>query len=168
MATLTKFRLTIMFVIVGLVISGVTAFPLLWELNILASIANDGSENLDPASYTGIAHWILKVREGLDVTYGKYPFIGYGTDWLAFGHIIIALFFILPYREPVRYGGVLKIGVVSCVLVIPIALICGPIRGIPFYWQLIDSAFGVVCVFPLLYAIKLTRKMEEVTLAASQ
>jgi len=162
MATLTKFRLTIVFVIIGLVISGVTAFPLLWELNILASLFTGGAENLDPASYSGITHWILKVREGLEVTYAAYPFIAYGTDWLAFGYIVIALFFILPYRDPVRYRGVLTIGVIACLLVVPLALICGPIRGIPFYWQLIDSSFGIVCVFPLLYAIKLTRRMEAV------
>jgi len=38
----------------------------------------------------------------------------------------------------------------ACVGVIPLALICGPLRGIPFYWQLIDCSFGVVGFIPLL------------------
>jgi hypothetical protein len=28
-------------------------------------------------------------------------------------------------------------------------LIFGPIRGIPFYWQIIDCSFGVVGIVPL-------------------
>lgn len=160
MPAIKKFRLTIAFVIFGLIVSGLTAFPLLHEMNLLSSILTGGAGNLKPEDYTGLTHWILKVREGLEVTYESFPFIAYGTDWLAFAHIIIALFFVLPYREPARYRGILHVGVIACILVIPLALICGPIRGIPFYWQLIDCAFGVVCIFPLLYAIKLSRGIE--------
>jgi hypothetical protein len=35
------------------------------------------------------------------------------------------------------------------VLVIPMALIFGPIRQIPFFWQLIDCSFGVFGFIPL-------------------
>ena len=35
-------------------------------------------------------------------------------------------------------------GIAACLAVIPLALICGPIRGIPFYWRLIDCSFGVI------------------------
>ncbi|HZF87838.1 hypothetical protein [Streptomyces sp.] len=31
----------------------------------------------------------------------------------------------------------------------PLALICGPLRGIPFWWSLIDMSFGVFGVIPL-------------------
>ena len=157
---ITRFRLAIALVIFGLIVSGATAFPLLSELNVLASLVTGGSSDLQPDHYSGFAHWILKVREGLEVTYREYPFIGYGTDWLGFGHIVIALFFILPYRNPVRYRGVLHVGVVACVLVVPLAMICGEIRGIPFYWRLIDSSFGLLCIVPLLYAIRLSRQIE--------
>ena len=156
---LTRVRAMIALVIVGLVISGLTAFPLLHELNLLAGWVTGGSSDLDPDHYTGLAHWILKVREGLEVTYAQYPFIAYGTDWLAFGHLMIALFFVLPWMEPVQYRGVLYVGIVSCILVIPLALICGPIRGIPFYWRLIDCSFGVLCVVPLLYAVHLSKRL---------
>ena len=69
-------------------------------------------------------------------------------------------FFVLPYRDPVRYRGVLGVGMAACVLVVPLALICGPIRGIPFYWQLIDCSFGVFCIFPLWYALRLSKRIE--------
>lgn len=150
MTPLKQIRIAVGLVIFGLVISGVTAFPLLHELNLLAGFLGDGGDS-------GLAHWILKVREGLEVTYEKYPFIAYGTDWLAFGHLMIALFFILPWLDPVRYEGVLKVGIAASLLVIPLALICGPIRGIPVFWRLIDCSFGVLCLPPLLFALRKVR-----------
>lgn len=103
MTTLRQIRLSILIVIFGLVLSGVTAFPLLHEMNWLSNMI--AGESKDPASHEGVVKWILTVREGLDETYGKFPFIAYGTDWLAFAHLMIALFFILPWRDPVRYKG---------------------------------------------------------------
>lgn len=157
MSSLRQIRLAILIVITGLVISGVTAFPLLHEMNLLSAILAGGST--DPSQHTGLVHWILTVREGLDVTYQKYPFIAYGTDWLAFAHLMIALFFILPWKDPVRYEGVLWIGVVMSILVIPLAHICGPLRGIPFGWRMIDCSFGILCLPPLLFAIHRTRHL---------
>ena len=93
------------------------------------------------------------------MTYARYPFVAYGTDWLAFGHLMIMLFFVLPFREPARYEGVMWVGVWMSVLVFPLAFICGPIRGIPWYWQLVDCAFGLLCIPPLLYAIRETRRL---------
>jgi len=148
----TKARFWIVIVMIGLVISGVTAFPLLYELNLLAEFFATDQGGLDPSKYNGLAHWIMKVREGLDVTYATYPFVAYGTDWLAFGHLVIALFFILPFREPTRYAGVLTIGIWASLAVIPFALVCGPIRQIPFYWRLIDCSFGILCIPPLFIA----------------
>ncbi|MGJ8697686.1 MAG: hypothetical protein ACSHYF_15315 [Verrucomicrobiaceae bacterium] len=160
MKELTKIRLALVVVIFGLVISGVTAFPLLHELNFLSSLLTGGSADLNPAHYQGITHWILKVREGLDLTYAQYPFIAYGTDWLAFAHLMIALFFILPYRDPARYEGVLHVGIWMSLLVFPLALICGHIREIPLWWRLIDCSFGALCLPPLLYALKKTRTLK--------
>lgn len=151
MTPLRQIRAAIGIVIVGLVLSGVTAFPLLHEMNLLAAML--AGESRDPSVHVGLVKWILTVREGLELTYQKFPFIAYGTDWLAFAHLMIALFFILPWRDPVRYEGVLKMGVVMCLLVIPLAFICGPIRGIPLGWRLIDCSFGVLCLPPLWFAL---------------
>jgi hypothetical protein len=158
MTPLTQLRITTLIIISGLVLSGVTAFPLKWELNILANFFVQNGDYA-PASYSGLAHWIMKVREGLVITDRDYPFIAYGTDWLAFGHIIIALFFVPVYFDPARYRANLTVGMWACILVIPLALICGPIRGIPFYWQLIDCSFGFFCIFPMLYALRLVKRL---------
>ncbi|MGJ8644283.1 MAG: hypothetical protein ACSHX9_12815 [Luteolibacter sp.] len=160
MSPLRKIRILTAFVIVGLVISGVTAFPLLRELNLLANFFVDAEGSMEPAGYSGLAHWILLVRKGLEDTYAAYPFIAYGTDWLAFGHIVIALFFVPAYREPVRYQGVFRVGIWAALLIFPLAFICGEIRGIPIYWRLLDCLFGVVAMVPLFYILSLVRKIE--------
>ncbi|MGB3800883.1 MAG: hypothetical protein WA952_13795 [Lewinella sp.] len=159
MNPLRKIRICLILVMIGLFIAGVTAFPLLAEIDWLSQLLVAGG-SLDPAAHTGIVRWILTVREGLDNTYAAYPWIAYGTDWLAFGHLMIMLFFILPYREPVRYEGVLWIGIWSSLLVFPLAFICGALRGIPWYWQLIDCSFGVICIVPLWVAIRQVRKLK--------
>jgi len=154
---LRTIRLWLSLFIVGLIVSGITAFPLLWELKLLAK----WTSALDPELSTGWAKWIVRVHDGLERTYARDPFIAYGTDWLAFGHIIIALFFVAPWIDPKQNIAVLRVGVAACLLVIPTALICGAIREIPLGWRLIDCAFGVFGILPLLYVIKLTKRWQE-------
>jgi hypothetical protein len=157
-APLTRCRWAIGIFIVGLVLSGVTAFPLAAEMEWLGALVSPGGA-LQAMTPPGLQRWILTVRDGLADTYQRYPWIGYGTDWLAFGHIVIALFFVEPWRDPVRNAWVLRVGIVACVLVVPLALLAGPVRGIPFYWRLIDCSFGVIGVLPLLYALRCVRQM---------
>jgi hypothetical protein len=135
-----------------LVVSGVTAFPLATELKWLAQLISPGGA-LHSFTPAGVQQWILHVHQGLAETYARYPWIGYGTDWLAFGHIIIALFFVGAWMDPVRNAWVLRIGLMACALVIPLAAIAGEVRGIPLYWRLIDCSFGVFGAVPLLYAL---------------
>ena len=157
---LKRIRFLLGFFIVALVASGVTAFPLLRELDLLASLPGVGDAS-SPDGHAGLALWILRVREGLRVTYSHYPFIAYGTDWLAFAHIVIALFFIAPFVDPVRNVAAIRAGLAACVLVLPLALICGAVRGIPFYWRLIDCSFGVLGFVPLWHCLKLVRRLEK-------
>ena len=154
-----RFRAVMIIFIVGLILSGVTAFPLLFELKILTKML--GVESATSADgHTGLAYWILTVRHGLGDTYAHYPWIAYGTDWLAFGHIIIAMFFIAPLINPLSGRAVIYTGIAACIGVFSLALICGPIRGIPFYWQLIDCSFGAFGILPLLYCLRLIRQIE--------
>tara|TARA_B110000037_G_scaffold173826_1_gene197842 strand:+ start:18875 stop:19507 length:633 start_codon:yes stop_codon:yes gene_type:complete len=155
MTPLRQIRLAILIVIFGLVLSGVTAFPLLHELNFLSKILAGAAT--DPSAHTGFVQWILRVREGLEETYKHYPFIAYGTDWLAFAHLMIAAFFVLPWRDPVRYAGVLWVGIFCSLMIFPLAFICGPIRGIPLWWSVIDCSFGVFCILPLWFALRKIR-----------
>jgi len=49
----------------------------------------------------------------------------------------------------VRNKWVITFGLIACAGVIPLALIAGQVRGIPFAWRLIDCSFGVVGGIPL-------------------
>jgi hypothetical protein len=144
---LVRIRALILFFMVGLILSGLSAVPLQLEVDILKSWFGSGSwaGHLSPA----LSLWMDQVFEGVKNGYGQYPFLAYGTDWLAFGHISIALAFIGPLREPVKNLWVIEFGMIVCLLVIPWTLIFGPLRGIPFFWMLTDMSFGVVGIIPL-------------------
>ena len=156
---LRRYRIVLGIFIVGLVLSGVTAFPLLYEVEMLARMLHIPADAA-PTGQSSLHSWVATVRDGLRATYAAYPWLAYGTDWLAFGHVVIALFFVGPWRHPVANAWVLKAGLVACVGVIPIALICGPLRGIPFYWRLIDCSFGVIGALPLWYCLRLTKEID--------
>jgi succinate-acetate transporter protein len=155
----TRIRFLLAVFMLGLVMSGLTAFPLETELRILSSIVGVDPA-APPSNYAGLQHWIAEVGEALRETYAKYPFIAYGTDWLAFAHLVIAIAFIGPYRDPVRNVWVVTFGMIACLGVIPLALIAGAIRQIPFYWRVIDCSFGVFGIIPLLLVRKYTATLQ--------
>lgn len=165
-ALLRRYRLVLGLFIVGLILSGVTAFPLLHELRLMAAWLGV-TNHADYAQHDGLAFWIGQVWHGLEVTHAEFPFIAYGTDWLAFGHLMIAVFFIEPWRHPQGNAWVLKMGLVCCAGVIPLAFICGALRGIPLYWRLVDCSFGVSGALPLLYCLHLLRRLREGTSSAA-
>ena len=157
---LSKLRLALTCFCLGLVISGVTAFPLLSELNLLVRVLHVEHLTASGGPFAAFGGCIVRVRDGLAATDANYPFIAYGTDWLAFGHLIIALFFIGPLIDPIRNVFIIQVGLWACALVPLLALVCGPIRGVPFFWRLIDCSFGVLA-FPLLwYCLRATRRLE--------
>lgn len=145
-------RLTLLFIIL-LVLSGVTTFPLQTELNFLTDYFNTSS------SSGLIAQWINQVNIALNDLNQNYPFLAYGTDWLAFSHIVISLFFIGVYTHPVQNSWVTKVGIIACLLVFPVAFIAGNYRGIPLFWQLIDCCFGAFGLIPLLLIHKYTHQL---------
>ena len=158
-AILRKLRWALGLFILALILSGITAFPLQSELEQVAAIL--GLERVAPADAgSGFDHWILTVRNGLRETYARHPWLAYGTDWLAFAHIVIAVFFIGAFIDPVRNVWILQAGIIACGLVIPLALICGAVRQIPIGWRLIDCSFGVFGAIPLFYCFRLTRALE--------
>ena len=142
------------FFIVGLVLSGATAIPLPGELNLLVNFlgTKGGSSEMAP--------WLLRVRDALAQTQAQHPFLFYGTDWLAFGHFIIALVFVGALRDPVRNRWLFDFGLIACGLVIPYALGFGGLRGIPFWWRLIDCSFGVFGFIPLWFCRRWTDELE--------
>lgn len=150
-------RVCLLVVIVGLVISGVTAFPLREELAIGNDILRSTGLN---AVFPDLASWVQRVADGLATTGTDYPFLAYGTDWLAFAHLAIAVAFIGPLVDPVRNVWVIIWGLIMCVGIVPLAVIAGAIRGLPIGWQLIDISFGIVAAVPLTIALVLTRRLE--------
>lgn len=124
-----------------LIISGVTAFPIHSEINYLFE-----NRSVFPPF---MIQWIEKLYTIISQT---PDIMFYGTDWLAFAHIIIALFFIPVFIDPFKYKINLVIAMIACILVFPLAFICGPVRGIPFFHQLIDCSFGFIG-FAYLYFI---------------
>jgi hypothetical protein len=150
-----KIKVLLIVFIIGLLLSGITAFPLETELKIL----KDMTSSLDPSN--PVSKWIGIVYEGLVFTNHSYPFISYGTDWLAFAHIVIAVAFIGPLKDPVRNIWVIEFGMIACVLIFPLAFIAGAVRGIPFFWQIIDCSFGAIGIIPLLICHRMIKQMEK-------
>ena len=155
---LRRIRWMLGFFIVALVVCGLTAFPLQWELDKLAQWLGAGDAAL-PDQHVGLLHWIVKVRNGLRATYAAYPFMAYGTDWLAFAHIVVAVFVAGAWRDPVRNIWVVQAAMAACVLVLPLALICGPVRDIPVCWRLLDCSFGLLGIIPLWLVYRWTREL---------
>lgn len=147
-AALRRVRILVLFFICALALSGLTAVPLQWELKLLMPFIQKISKSgmLFPA----LMIWMDRIYEGVQNGYGQYPFLAYGTDWLAFGHVAIAVAFIGVLRDPVKNSWVVNFGIIACLLVIPWTLIFGSLRAIPFFWQLIDMSFGIFGLIPLL------------------
>jgi hypothetical protein len=141
--------------IAGLVLSGATAIPLQGELKLLVNIF---AANGEPSE---LARWLFRVRDALAQTQAQHPFLLYGTDWLAFGHFVIAIAFIGALRDPVRNRWIFDFGLIACALVIPYALVFGGLRGIPFWWRLTDCSFGVFGFVPLWFCRKWAKELEQ-------
>ncbi len=147
--TLKNIRRWLVFFMVMLILSGITASPAETELAILKNFTG------------GKIQWLNDVYNAIRETNAKYPYLSYGYDWLAFAHIVIALAFIGPYKDPVRNKWVIDWGMISCILVFPLAMIMGPARGIPFTWRLLDCSFGVFGILPLWRVYILTKRLEK-------
>ena len=73
---LHRIRLWLALFITGLVLSGVTAFPLETETRWLSTLLHHLPA---PSALTA---WIDRCHEALKQTNAAYPFLAYGTEWL--------------------------------------------------------------------------------------
>jgi hypothetical protein len=140
---LFRIRFMIILFVVLLVLSGITAFPVYSELRWLMN------HDIFPQNSL-IDNWLRLVWSGVQDMNDKYPFLFYGYDWLAFAHLVIAMAFIGPYRDPVRNKWVIDWAILACVAVLFLALIAGHVRKIPWFHILIDCSFGIIGLIPLL------------------
>ncbi|WP_448701840.1 hypothetical protein ACFGVR_06250 [Mucilaginibacter sp. AW1-3] len=143
-----RIKICITMVIIGLAVSGITAFPIETELALLAKPG------------TGVMnHWLNTIYGAIKTTNQTYPWLSYGTDWLAFAHIMLAVLFIGPLRNPVKNIWVIEFGMIACVSIFPLAFIAGGIRGIPVFWRFIDCSFGVIGIIPLYLSYTTIKKI---------
>ena len=159
---LTRIRFLTGLFIIGLVLSGATAIPLNTEVSWLVDVTGAGQlvGAAGPTPTPAWALWLMKVQNALNDIDANHPFLFYGTDWLAFGHFVIAIAFIGVLRDPVRNRWLFTFGLIACALVIPYALVFGAIRGIPLWWRLIDCSFGVFGATPLWLCSEWARELE--------
>ena len=134
-------RRWLVFFMAAMIFSGITAVPLEWGSRLMAGITASWGEPW--------AAWTSSVAVAIADIGEHYPMIFYGTDWLAFAHIVIALAFIGPYRDPVQNRWVVEWGLWSCLGVVLLAFLWAPVREIPFFWRCIDASFGVFGAIPL-------------------
>jgi hypothetical protein len=140
-------RWTVLF-IAGLVVSGATAIPVATELEAAVHVLGEdlSGGGLIP---DGMAAWLRTLRDGIRSTSKAAPFMFYGTDWLAFGHFVIAIAFVGALRDPLRNRWLYRFGMLACAAVPLWAFVFGPIRGIPLWWRVIDASFGVIGFVPM-------------------
>ena len=153
---LRRIRILLVGFVAGVVLAGVTAFPLPQEATLAARLI--GAR----AGAPGMSGWVAAVRDGLVDTNRKYPFLAYGTDWLAFGHLMIAAAFWGPLKDPVRNVFVVRWRVFCCLASVPVALVFGPLRGVPLFWLPIDCAFGLIGTVPLMVVLRDVRELERI------
>jgi hypothetical protein len=143
----TRVRWLIIFFMAGLILSGLSAIPTQWETQVLKELFGSGTwlAGLLPV----ISAWVDRIHEAVNTSYSQYPFLAYPNDWLAFGHVAIAVAFIGPLRDPLRNIWVIEFGMIACMLVIPWAILFSAARDIPIFWTLIDMSFGILGIIPL-------------------
>jgi hypothetical protein len=157
---LARVRRWTTFFIVGLVISGATAVPIPTQLRVAVRLLGEDMRagGLAPEQ---MAVWLQTLRDGIRATEAQAPFMFYGTDWLAFGHFAIALAFVGALRDPLRNRWLFRFGMIACALVPLWAIVFGSIRGIPPWWRVIDSSFGIVGFVPMWLCDRWIRGIEK-------
>ncbi|WP_231496754.1 hypothetical protein [Prevotella sp. 10(H)] len=157
---LLKIRALTAFYIFALLFWGITAFPLESEIRIVCEILGISPE-ASPDTYEDLKGWIATITNAVVNTNRDYPFLAYGTDWLAFSHLVIAVAFIGLYMKPVRNIWIVYFGMIACIGVIPVALICGAVRDIPLWWRIVDCSFCLFGIIPLYLLHMYIKRLEK-------
>jgi len=158
MNQLTRAKVMLGIVVFGLLVSGITIWPVAAELKTVVRIVWGQSEP------TGVLHeFILQAIEGIESIQANYSFMLYAHDWLAFAHIVLAILFAGAIRDPVRNVWIVQCGLIMCALIPVLAGICIPIRGLPLRWFWLDFAFAPAAGLPLWIALRDIRRAEKLS-----
>lgn len=150
---LKRIRLLLLFFIISLFVSGLTAIPVAPELRWLLQQLPENT--IVTVLFQTVLDAYVQVQD-------KYNFLLYGYDWLAFAHFVLAILFIGPYKNPTQNIWVIQFGLIACVLVIPFALIAGYLRDLPLWWRLGDCAFGIIGFAVLWPCYRLIKKLQTI------
>lgn len=110
---LQRIKISIWITIIGLLLSGISAFTLRPELEFALRF-----KSVMPAE---IYNWLLQVQGAVSETIQHFPFMLYGYDWLGFAHFLIAIAFIGALRNPVKNEWVVQFGMIASFLSIIMA-----------------------------------------------
>lgn len=141
----------------GLVIAGATAFFIPWGVDLIVT-------HSPLPKWINQTAWLNYVLNGVIQIDKSFDFIWYGTDWMAFAHLLFAILFYGLYKDPIRNKWLVSFGLIACVAIAPIAIGFGHLRGIPLIWQFLDMAFGVIAGAFLLRIKSLIQSIEKSTL----
>jgi hypothetical protein len=145
--------------IAGLVLSGLTAIPIRTQFEVAVRLL--GSDFRGGGVVPGfVAAWLLHAWTGIQAADAAAPFIWYGTDWLAFGHVAIGISMWGAVQDPVRNRWLYRFAMIACAAVIPWAVVFGAVRGIPAWWRVVDSAFGVLGFIPAWFCWRWSGELE--------
>jgi hypothetical protein len=154
-----RIRAWTIFFMAGVVLSGMTAIPIATQLDVAVRLLGEDL-SAGGAIPPHMSAWLHTLRDGIRETGARAPFMFYGTDWLAFGHFIIALAFIGALRDPVRNRWLFQFGMAACAAVPIWALVFGHVRGVPLWWRMVDASFGIIGFVPMWLCNRWTRALE--------
>lgn len=149
-----QIRALVVFFMIAIAVSGITAFPVYTELQMMKDAGL-----MDCDCFRG--NWLTTVYNAVADTQAKYPFLFYGYDWLAFAHLVIAALFYGVYKNPVRNKFIVDWGIFCCIGIVPLAIICSAIRSIPWQHTIVDCCFGIFGIIPLFICRKKILQLEK-------
>ena len=155
-----RIRVLLTLFIILLILGGLSAFLLVPLFSLLDRLSGDGKVLCD--YFPTVAHWVSMIQQSLTETGEKNPFMFYATDWIGFAHIVMVIACIGPLREPIRNIWVIQFAMVGCILMIPMTLITGIFRGLPWFWQLFDCGIGMICAALLFSCYRYARQIETI------
>ena len=153
-----RVRFLVFVFIVLLILGGLSAFFIVETANIAQQLSGKGSfigERLP-----SVAEWVSKIHDAIAETAEKHPFMFYGTDWVGFSHFMMVIACIGVLREPVRNIWVIQFALIGCILMIPMTLVIGAARDLPWFWQLFDCGIGAVGAILFFICYRYVRRLE--------
>ena len=152
-----KIKAAVIITILGLLLNGISAVPLLTELKILLSKPN--------ALPQFLRDWWTYVNTGVKETTNKYEFMRYGFDWLAFAHLLIAIAFLGVLKDPIKNEWLVKWGMIASALSVVMALGWERVRSIPLWWSFIDASIAIVSFIILWLCNKWIQELKRIQLS---